>query len=241
MIDDDIQNADPDAELIANQELPSQEKLSTEQPAEQPIASQPEPAWKAKYKSPDDMWDETRKFMSEKQRLENENLRLRQQIPQPPPVDPAVARDKRLEQFIQDPDAVINDAAMKLMGPIAKKVVLGEYFNEHPEAKPYRATIDAMIESQPNILSIPNAIHAVYLLAKDEDASGKAVEAQKIVADNRAAIQESKKTGAYVEPATQPKRSAPPTLKSGMSIAESQKALDEAGIGWNPEDKYSGG
>jgi hypothetical protein len=240
MLQDDILSANPDAEILANQELPSEDKPSAEQPTEQPIVPQPEPAWKAKYKSPDDMWDENRKFMSEKQKLENENQRLRQQIPQPPLVDQAVARDKRLEQFIQDPDAVINEAASKMVLPLQAKIILMDFEEQHPEARAYRSAMRDIVNESPSLLQSEYGLEAAYLLAKERDITGKQGQAQKMVVGNRAAIQESKKTDAYVEPATQPKRSASPTLKQGMSIAESQKALDAAGIGWNPEDRISG-
>ncbi len=226
---DEILNADQTA-LNAGEGAPSTETESTETTATQPVE---QPAWKAKYATPEKMWDENRKFMSEADRLRRENDNLRKQYQPQPQTKPTL--DERLETLVKDPDAFVDERFMKVLMPLQVKVALTEFEQNYPDAKQYRSAMRELADADPKMLETQYGLQALYLIAKEQDRVNKVGEAATIKQAQKAEVQQVKKTDAFVESSSQPKRDGAPTLKEGMSIAESEKALAALGIGTIPE------
>jgi len=239
MPNDDNPNAELTAEQIAGQITPSTDAPSTDVTTTQPSTVQPEPAWRQKYQTPEKMWDENRKFMSEAEKYRRENETLRRQIPQPQ-VDPREQAERFVERLISEGPKAIQDIVSEATLPLRAEVALGRFEAAYPDAKKYNGVMRDLLEADPKMAETKNGLMALYLLAREEDKNEKSMQAQQVQTDNRAAVQQAKQTDAYVEPASQPQRQSAPKLKPGMSIEESIKALRDSGIGDAPEDPYSG-
>jgi len=200
--------------------------------------SQPEPAWKKQYATEDAMYADLKKFQGERDRYEAEVRKARTQAP--PQTQPTQRTPEQvLEELVRDPDAYIEKRVMERVMPFMAKAEIERYETVLPGFKEMKAEIREIVEANPAILNTPFGIEMVYNhVAKQHEAQGRVVASTAVDAARQKA-EETKRNEAFVEGSGQPKRSTQPLIKTGMSVEESNKALDALGIGWNTEDPYA--
>jgi hypothetical protein len=211
-----------------------QEQQVTEQ------AQAQEPAWKkAGYKDPDQMYSELRKHQSEADRLKLENQRLKVPAQQQ---QPQMTQEQVIEEFVKDPHGFIAKQVQAQTAPVVAKAELMAYAQAgHPEVLDpvFKSRMSELSDTNPAIAMMPNGMDMLYYTVKHEFDSVTTTQAQTQVTAARQQAETVKRNEAFVESSTQPKRTATPLIKPGMSIEESSKALDAMGIGYVPEDRYS--
>lgn len=224
--EDELTHADD--EVTEPQKTSEPKPTAEETPRPDEEEPQPEPIWKSRYRSPDEMFNDVKRLQSKADTLETELKR--QGVQMQTPAKPN--KEERLEEFAKDPDRFLDER----FAGVEARLVLNDFLNEHPDYKKYKNQVVQSLGNNIGVLSNPIAVEMAFSFVKTKDEESKMNTATEKVKEHQKQVQESKKGDAFVEGATKAQRKSPKTIKPGMSVEESEKVLDEMGIGWVDEE-----
>lgn len=216
-------------EPMETEEVTETEAQTTEQP------TQTTPEWSSRYRSPEDMWQDVKKFQGEAQRYKN--IVSNYQPQQPPPPDREKLTKEQLDELVADPDKFVDKRVQDKLLPILEMVVLQEFRSTHEDYDQVKDSMRDVINKNPEILRTEEGLEMAYLYAKNKTQGQKMAHAAQVKTQQNAQIQQTKQTTAFVEGATTPKQKASPKVVPGMSIEEQDKILDDMGVPWITEEE----
>lgn len=179
-----------------------------------------EQAWRKRFASPEQMFEQIRKLQSETDKLKEQIKRLN--------TNETKSSEYLLEQFVSDPDGYIK----RYTAPIEAKATVSYYLLEHPEYSKYKDVVMNMVGDNVAVLSDPNIVDMVFTYVKAKDSEVEMSKAMQKAADNEKKIASMKANDAFVENSSTSEsgKAAKPTLKLGMSVKESEEILERLGI-----------
>lgn len=197
----------------------------------QPTETKPE--WSTRYRSPDDMWEDVKKFQSEAARLKAETEKFRQsrEIPENKPT--GISNEELLDKFVKDPQGFMQE----MMAPIQAQIALTEFQRTHKDFDEVREVMASVVNRTPGILADPDGLEMVYNHARAIKNAEKMQSAAATVESHNKQVMETKKTDAQLESSTQTHKEAKLEIKPGMSRKEQDEILDKKGVGWYNRDK----
>ena len=230
-LEETIQNEDQVTDEITDQETP------TEVVPEKPEVANPyemSPDLRTRYKSADDLEVFAKTKQSEADTLRTEFEDYKRLNPQAQPTQPVgPTSEELLDKLVKDPAGFVRDAT----NDIRAQLQLSEFTRTHPDIEQYKAGMKEIVDRNPMILNDPDGLNMVYEYAKSRVGASMATQAAQIKSDEVNAINNTKKTDAFVEGSSTPKPTATPTITDGMSIAEMDKIFDEKGVGWISDEE----
>lgn len=204
------------------------ETESTEQPTE---TRQPE--WSSRYRSPDDMWEDVKKFQGEAARLKAETEKYQQSREIPDNTPSGVSNEELLDKFVKDPQGFMQE----MMAPIQAQLALTEFQRTHKDFDEVKEVMASVVNRTPSILADPEGLEMVYNHARAIRNAQKMQSAAETMQSHKQEVDNLKRTDAQLESSTTPKKEAKLELKPGMSPKEMDEILDKKGTGWYNRDK----
>jgi len=213
----------------------------TEEVVESPTGEQnqqqqaEDPWWKSRYRSPDEMAEDVRRFQSEADRYKRQMEELQSRLPQQQ--QPEQTSDEILDQLAKDPKGFIARVIEESVAPVKAQVAIAEFARKHPNFESYKEEMKQVVERNPAILNDPEGLDMVYNYVDTRRKANNVEKAAVKMQEHKDNVNQVKRTDAFVEGSTSPKRTQTPIIKEGMTPEEMDKALDEAGVGWITDEE----
>jgi hypothetical protein len=226
-----IQNEEQVTEEITN------EQVETEVVPEETVEQNPyemSPELRTRYKSAEELENFAKKQQSEADRVKAEYEAYKRQNQQAQSTQPTgPTSEELLDKLVKDPVAFVKEATNDIRAQFA----LSEFARTHPDMENYKEGMNSIVQRSPQVLNDPQGLEMVYLLAKQQAGATMANQAAEIKRTETDKVNQVKKTTAFVETSSTPKKDAKPVITDGMSVAEMDKILDEQGVGWVSDDE----
>jgi len=230
-------SGEPEESSLADEEItepteaePTEIGTETETPT-QPTEVKPE--WSSRYRSPDDMWADVKRFQSEAARLKAETERYQQSKEIPNAKPEGVSNEELLDKFVKDPQGFMQE----MMAPIQVQLALTEFQRTHKDFDEVKEVMASVVNRTPSILADPEGLEMVYNHARAIKNAQKMASAAQTMESHKQGVMNTKRTDATLESATQPKKEAKLELQPGMSPQEMDEILDKKGTGWYNRDE----
>ena len=223
MSDEEIQEGSPAEEITEPTET---EEEVTEQPQEQT------PEWKSRYRSPDDMWEDVKRFQSEADKAKRAMDTYQRSKPTSDVQPQGITNEELLDKFVKDPQGFMQE----MMAPYQAQLALTEFQRTHKDFDEVKEVMASVVNRTPAILADPEGLEMAYNHAKAIKNAQKMASAAATVESHKQQVTDIKKTDAQLESSTQPKQEAKLEIKPGMTPEEMDAILDKKGDKWYNRD-----
>jgi len=231
----DFEETIQDEEIITDEI--ADEEIVPEVVPEETVEQNPyelSPELRSRYKSAGDLEEFAKTKQREADQLRAEYDAYKRQTPQAQTTQPnQPTSEELLDKLVKDPAGFIREATDDIRAQFA----LSEFTRTHPDIEQYKAGMKEIVDRNPMILNDPNGLDMVYEYAKSRAGAVRANDAATIKRAEVDEINNVKKTTAYVESSSTPKKTATPVITDGMSIAEMDKILDQQKVPWISDDE----
>ena len=208
----------------------TEEQVTEEQASSTETQSKPE--WQARYRSPDDMWEDVKKFQGEAAKAKAQMDQYQQSTQVPDNTPEGASNEEMLDKFVKDPQGFMQE----MMAPIQAQLALTEFQRTHEDFDEVKEVMASVVNRTPAILADPEGLEMAYNHAKAIKNAQKMAGAATAMQSHKEQVTETKKTDAFVESATTPKPSPKLELRPGMSPQEMDEILDKKGDKWYNRD-----